>query len=133
MKTFKYQNKKSKNYFEGWYLRFTDQESSQNYAVIFAITKNVVDPHCFIQVFTQYDKECLYVRYPNSAFSFDDISNTISIMDNKMSISKLTVNEHNISIDLTLSDHSFLTKNDKPVSAMSFLQHFPLECFQEVL
>lgn len=129
MRTFKYQNKKNKNYFEGWYFRVTT--SSKNYGVIFAITKNEQDPHAFIQFFTDEMDRCLYLRYDSSEFSFKD--NTVYIGDNYLSLNELQINSEDLKIKLEIKNHLLYTKNNKVQSAMSYLENAPLECFQEVL
>ncbi len=130
MKTFKYQNKKNSDYFEGWYFRFTD-ESGVNYAVIFAITKCTEDPHCFVQIFNQYDESCKYVRYPVSKFNYDSLTDTVHINNNMLSDNILVIDEE-IKINLSISNQLYLNAN-KNESAMSYLKNFPLECFQEVI
>jgi len=130
MKTFKYQNKKNSNYFEGWYFRFTD-ESEINYAVIFAITKCIEDPHCFVQIFNQYDESCKYIKYPVNKFHYDSETDTVHINNNLLSDNILVIDEE-IKINLSISNHLYLSEN-KDKSAMSYLKNFPLECFQEVI
>ncbi len=132
MKTFKYQNKRDKNYFEGWYLRFTNSQTNDNYAVIFALTKSLDDPHSFIQVFHQDDDKCEYLRFSLNDFSYDFGSNTVRIKNNYLSLNELHV-EGNQQIDISLKNHSFLKVGNNNKSAMSYLRHFPLECFQEVI
>ena len=129
MDTFKYQNKRNKNYFEGWYLRFTT--NSHNYGLIFAITKNEQDPHAFIQFFQSGMDRCVYLRYDLDEFSFQD--DTVFIGNNKMSLDKVQIIEQDLEVDLTLKNHLYYTDKGKSKSAMSYLKNMPLECFQEVL
>ena len=124
MKKFGYQSKKRKNYFEGWYFRFSTR--TKNYAVIFAITKNVDDPHAFIQVFDDTMKECIYKRFDSSQFTFAD--GIVNIGGNKLSLKKAYVNINRFEVDLKFTSRNPMTK-----SAMGYLAKAPLDCFQEVI
>lgn len=123
MKKFGFQDKKSKNYFEGWYFRFT---ADVNYAIIFAITKNEEDPHAFIQLFNETMDECLYERFDISQFSY--INDIVNIGGNKLSMNKVFLNLKDTIIDL-----KFTAKNPMTKSAMGYLSNAPLDCFQEVI
>lgn len=123
MKTFGYQDKKSRNYFEGWYFRFTD---TVNYAIIFAVTKNEEDPHAFIQLFNETMNKCIYERFELSSFSFEDA--VVSIGNNKLSMHHVHVN-----INDTIIDLNFILTNPLHESAMGYLANAPLDCFQEVI
>ena len=63
MKSFTYQNRRKKDYFEGWYTRLVDIENNINIAVIFALTKNELDPHAFIQVYDGVELTNKYFRF----------------------------------------------------------------------
>ncbi len=123
MEKFKLQLKRHKNYFEGWYLRFT---SDVNYAVIFAITNCENDPHAFIQVFSELDKECVYKRFNLSDFQYKN--QEVFIKDNKLSLDSLYLNIDGFNVDL-----SFTQINAIRPSAMGYLSKFPLDTFQEVV
>jgi len=123
MEKFSFQDKKSKNYFEGWYFRFTN---NVNYAIIFAISKNEEDPHAFIQLFNDTMEECVYERFDLSAFSFSD--GTVNIGGNKLSLDMLYINIRDTEIDL-----EFTQTNPMIKSAMGYLSNAPLDCFQEVI
>ena len=123
MKKFNFQDKKSKNYFEGWYFRFTD---SVNYAIIFAITKNEDDPHAFIQLFNDTMKNCIYKRFDINQFRFEN--GTVYIDSNLLSLDNIYVKIDDYEIDL-----SFIQKNPLTKSAMGYLSDAPLDCFQEVI
>lgn len=125
MKKFEYKNKKDKNYFEGWYFRATDQ-NNKNYAVIFAVTKNEEDPHAFIQVFKNGDKECIYQKYDISLFRYEE--GTVHIGNNTLSLHKVYVNVRDYILDL-----AFERTIPLETSAMGYLEKAPLDCFQEVV
>jgi len=124
MKKFAYQNKKRKNYFEGWYFRFSTQET--NYAIIFAVTKNQEDPHAFIQLFSDKMEECIYKRFKISQFSYQD--GIVNIGGNKLSLKGVSANIDNFNVNL-----KFTVKNPVTKSAMGYLSNAPLDCFQEVI
>lgn len=122
MKRFAYQNKKSKNYFEGWYFRFVGEESI---GVIFALTKHSDDPHAFIQTFSNVSEQCKYQKFPVEDFFYDEKSHTVYIGENSLSNLEVHVDD----IHLKMDNH--LVYSEK--SSMTYLENAPLECFQEVL
>lgn len=124
MYTFKYKNKKDKNYFEGYYFRITNNDI--NIAVIFAITKNEEHPHSFIQIFKEGMDKCIYKEFNTEDFTFKD--NTIYIKDNYLSTNKAYINIDTFNIDV-----SFKSTVSHSKSAMGFLEKAPLDCFQEVV
>ena len=130
MRTFSYQNKRKKNYFEGWYTRFNTEDGIE-FAVIFAVTKYEKDPHSFIQVFKENDKKCVYLKYKVEDFSFND--GVVSIKNNQLSFDKLIVKTDNIDINIEMSNQETLTDLGLRQSAMGILENAPLECFQEVV
>jgi len=133
MNLFKYENKKQKNYFEGWYFKWTDKESKHSYALIFAITKDVNDSHSFIQFYDASINKSFYYRYDSSEFKFDRESNKVHIKQNSISEDMIYFNESGYEISIDQSNHQRLNEYQKTNSAMGFLSKAPLECFQEVL
>ncbi len=126
MNTFKYQNLKNKNYFEGWYLRITDEAKNVNLAFIFAITKDENDPHSFIQILNGSSNKSKYYRFETSDFSF--LKNCVYIKDNFLSMESMYLKTDDLEVSIIIDD----PENIKSKSAMSFLVKFPLDCFQEV-
>ncbi|AIO18015.1 hypothetical protein KQ51_00111 [Candidatus Izimaplasma bacterium HR1] len=133
MKTFEYQNKKSKDYFEGWYFRFTASETNKNYAVIFAITKNLEDSHSFIQVFSDTSEVCDYLRFKVEKFSYDYIENRLHIGKSSLSTTSIHLDTPSLKMDLDFSNKLSLESQPGSNSAMGYLSKVPLECFQEVI
>lgn len=131
MNIFRYRNLKNKNYFEGWYFRFST--NAKNYAIIFAITKNIDDPHAFIQLFDDTSKSCKYVRFSVEEFRYDDKDNKVIIGSNHLSLNDVFIDEVGFQIQLSFLSKSTLFDLDKKKSAMGYLSNFPLECFQEVI
>jgi len=133
MNLFKYQNKKDKNYFEGWYFRFTDTRSKSNFAVIFALTKHKTDSHSFIQVLDAKAQKSYYYKFDMSEFSYDEATKTVSIGVNKLNVNELYLKTVDFTITSTTKEIQELQLYGKTKSAMGFLQNAPLECFQEVI
>ena len=131
MERFQFQNKKEKDYFEGWYFRYTTDNI--NYAVIFAVSKNTTDPHSFIQVFDESDEACLYLRYDVADFSYDFEKHEVKISSNILGVNRVFVRSDKLSLDLTFTDCVGLDKFNGPDSAMAYLKNAPLQCFQEVI
>lgn len=130
MDTFSYQNKLSFDYFEGWYMRFTDEVNDLHYAIIFGVTKEVSDPHSFIQIYDGTNLTNNYYRYDVDDFSYSN--DTVYIKNHFLSKDSLYIKEDNIEINLLVKEQKFLA-GKKNKSAMSFLVNFPLECFQDVI
>ncbi len=126
MKQFKLQDKKKHNYFEGYYTRVVDERQDINYAFIFAKTLYKKDPHAFIQIFDGTSNT--YLRFPLEAFDYSE-SHTVTIGDNTLSPQHLTVKNKTFIIDVTFHHQTSLESK----SAMGYLSHFPLQCYQEVL
>lgn len=131
MKLFAYQNKKAKDYFEGWYFRFTTNNT--NYAVIFAITKNQKDPHAFIQLFKDSMKECEYLRFDTNEFQYDSELSRVSIGKNHLSTTDVKIDENSLKLELDFVDKKTLYDIASKKSAMGYLSNVPLQCFQEII
>ena len=131
MNTFEFRNLKKKNYFEGWYQRLVDEDKNINYAIIFGIAKNELDPHAFIQVFDGVKNESKYYRFESSDFYY--LKDTVFIKDNFLSLNSLYLKTNDLEISVLFSELRKLKKLFFNNSAMSFLSRFPLECFQEVI
>lgn len=123
MQKFSFQHKKKKDYFEGWYFRYT---SDINYAFIFAITNNTEDPHAFIQVFNETMDSCIYKRFELSEFSFE--KGLVRIGHNTLSLQKLYIDIDPLKLELSFENTTLLDK-----SSMGYLGSLPLDCFQEVV
>ena len=133
MKLFKFQDKKKRNYFEGWYFRFTDTSTNSNYAIIFAVTKNTNDPHSFIQIFDGVKNKSYYYRYAYNSFEFNSLKEVISIGENTLSVDSLRLETKDYKITCSINNHEYLAYYNNRQSAMGPLQHAPLECFQEII
>ena len=133
MTRFEFQNRKKKNYFEGWYLRFTDSKTNGNYAIIVAMTKDKDDPHAFIQFYNGVKHTATYYRYQLSDFSYDKLKNEVYIGDNILSPKKCHFEEDGIFLDVEVKNHIALHPYKNSDSAMGYMSNFPLECFQEVI
>lgn len=128
MNVFKYRNLKAKNYFEGWYLRVTDEKEGINLAFIFAITKYEEDPHAFIQVYDGVLLKNTYYRFNISDFKYED--GKVYIKDNYLSINEMFLDINDIKVNISMDKTKLNGKTNS--SAMSYMANFPLECFQEV-
>jgi hypothetical protein len=130
MKKFDFRNLKTSNYFEGWYLRITDELKNVNLAFIFAVTKDVDDPHSFIQIYDGISLTNKYYRFDISDFRF--INKTVSIKNNFLSLENMYINIKEFEIDISLESIKNIKMKHSEKSAMSYMSKFPLECFQEV-
>ncbi|QMS84308.1 hypothetical protein [Candidatus Xianfuyuplasma coldseepsis] len=133
MNTFAFQNKKKKNYFEGWYYRITDAENNINIAVIFALTKDKKHPHSFIQFYDGHQKKAYYYTFDINDFYYDDANDTVRIGQNELSVHHLLLHTDDVHIEATNHEVVPLQIYNGHQSAMGYLSNAPLECFQEVL
>ncbi len=131
MKTFKYQNLKKNQYFEGWYQRITDEKNEINYAFIFAIIKDEKDPHAFIQIFDGIKKKSKYYRYSIEDFHFSN--NTLFIKENYLSLNSMVVKNEDLEMSVLFNNLEFLNARFGTNSSMGYLAKLPLQCFQEVI
>lgn len=94
------------NYFEGWYFKFVDNKTERVFAVIPGISKNIGDPHSFIQIndsigITEYFR-----------FNIDDIKFSestkleITIQKNFFSMDRVILNLPNVKADLNLTNNT---------------------------
>ena len=107
-------------------MRLCDPANAINLALIWAVTYHVDDPHAFIQVFDGHRKENTYHRFDADAFYEED--GTLHIGHNTLGDASIHLSVSNLTLKGTFKK---LEPNRK--SAMGFLRHFPLQCFQEVL
>jgi tocopherol cyclase len=131
MKTFAYQNHREYDYFEGWYVRVIDQAQGINRSIIFACTKSTTDPHAFLQLFSYDDEAPDYIRYPLEAFQVD--GDTITMGPNRLSPTRIVIEEERFSCDLTIHNPVTLASQFGTQSAMSFVSWFRLQTNQEVV
>ncbi len=127
LERFKLQDKKTKNYFEGWYVRVTDITNDFNFAFIFAKTLDETDPHAFIQIVNGTTGKNTYLRFDLNQFTY--ANETVTISSHSLSANKVIINHTEVKVNITLSDHDAL----KQKSAMGILRKMPLECYQEII
>ena len=72
---------KSKNYFEGWYFKLSDQSGINSLAIIPGISygENAEDKHAFIQVLDVTNKAAHYLRFEISSFSYSATSRIVAM------------------------------------------------------
>ena len=116
MKKFEYRDLKTNNYFEGWYLRVTDELKNINMAFIFALTKDIDDPHSFIQVYDGIALTNKYYRFEVKDFSFK--AQTVFIKDNYLSLEKMHLNIEGFEISISLKTASNIIGKQNIKSAM---------------
>jgi len=131
MKTFRFQQHRQTDYFEGWYLRVIDPSQQINRSIIFACTFASTDPHAFLQLFSHADKTPQYIRYPLDAFRIEE--ERIYIGENYISPSEIFIHEADFACDFTISDPVTLASQFGTQSAMSFVSFFKLRTNQEVV
>jgi tocopherol cyclase len=131
MQPFAYQNRRTTNYFEGWYLRFVNAEEDVNVAVIFALSKAAKDPHAFIQLFQSTDQACDYIRYPLHQFRED--GELLWIADQYISPYEINVANNRIQIEGRFKNTIRIAKTMGSESAMSIVSYLPLNTAQEVI
>ncbi len=131
MNPFSYKNKRKQNYFEGYYLKITDDATHVSYAFIFGISKAIEDPHSFIQFLDGNNHTAFYYRFLDTDFKY--MNDTIYIKDNFVSMNQMFVSVDDIQISINITNQVVLEKQGFTNSAMGFLHKLPMECFQEVV
>jgi hypothetical protein len=121
---------KTKNYFEGWYLRITD-EDNHSYSFIFGITLYKDDPHSFIQIVDATEKKSYYFRFGVSDFYYN--KDSIRIKDNIFGIHQLKISIEPFNIDLNINPSVFVQRNGLAKCAMGFFKHLPMATYHEII
>ena len=121
---------KTKNYFEGWYLRITD-EDNHSYSFIFGISLYKNDPHSFIQILDATEKKSYYFRFEVSDFYYN--KDAIRIKDNIFGINQLKISIDPFDIDLNINPTVFIQRNGLAKCAMGFFKHLPLTTYHEII
>lgn len=131
MNSFKYKSRKSKNYFEGWYVKVIDIDNIISYSVIFGISKCKDDSHCFIQIIDGTCNKSMYFRYDIEDFHYSE--NEIRISTHSLSINSVKVNLEKLKIDLLFIDKIDIERSLFSPTIMGPFEYLPLECYHEVV
>ena len=85
---------KSKNYFEGWYFKLTDESEKNVFAVIPGISYGQFkeDDHAFIQILDSSNYSTHYFKYDISKFEYSKTDFSIRIDDNTFDRNKIYLN-----------------------------------------
>ena len=126
MSFFEQKIKNKPNRFEGWYVRFVEEDLKTNEAFILAFSTHQDDPHAFTQYFNGIAKTNNYTKHPLETFAFKD--ETVHLEKHRLSEQTFLFSTENHTLNLTFSN---VQKPHR--SAMSFLRFLPLECYQEVI
>lgn len=132
MNDFSYKGlRKTKNYFEGWYLKVVDDKSNLTYAIIFGISLYENDPHSFIQIVSSNDDDSYYYR-----FSVDDFycnRESVRIKDNVFGVHELKVKVGSFDFDLSIKPTVELKCYGLTNSAMGCIKYLPLCTYHEII
>lgn len=131
---------KKDNFFEGWYFKIVDSSEENIYAVIPGIfkSKDSAKEHAFIQVINGRTNESHYVRYPSSAFKFNEEVFEIEIAENFFSQEEIKVDIKNEDVDFSINA-KFANLKKWPFSKaspgpMGWYAYLPvMECYHGVL
>jgi hypothetical protein len=92
---------KRKNYFEGWFLKHCSADQGNVISIIPGIALNSDDSHAFIQIIDGISGETQYFSYPVEEFQWDRRNFNIQIGPNNFSLSGISLNIENKSIELS--------------------------------
>ena len=133
-------NRKTKNYFEGWYFKMVSANGASILSVIpgISISKNGEEQHAFIQVIDGKTAQTRYFSFPAEDFSYSEDRFAVSIGENFFCRDSLVLNIINDSIRLTgtlyLSNQTTLTKNGKRKNIMGWYRRMPfMQCYHGVV
>lgn len=137
-------NKKKTNYFEGWYYKCVSPDGLYTLAFIPGISKNIKDPHAFVQLFVSKNDgietklSSFYFRYEVRDFAFGYDHFYVQIGKNHFSKDKVEIHLKNKDIDVsgtinisntTPIDRSLFTPN-----IMGFFGYFNfMECYHGIV
>lgn len=122
---------KTKNYFEGWYLKVVDDKNNNNYAIIFGISLYEKDPHSFIQIIDESEINSHYYRFDIKDFFYNRES--IMIKENMLGINKLKINVGDFIFDLDIKPSVQLKKYGLTNNAMGCFKLLPLCTYHEIV
>lgn len=131
MNPFTFKKRKSKNYFEGYYIRIIDESKRFNKAFIFGVTYYKEDPHAFIQLVDGDNNSTKYYRFDVSEFSYD--KQTVYFKDNHLSLDHIYIKTDDFLIEGNIKNHVKIEKFLGSNSAMSFMHMFPMKTYQEIV
>lgn len=86
-----FQNKKKKEYFEGWYYKLLNAKEDVVFSIIFGISKSIEDPHAFIQVINNYNNKTYYFKYSLTTFTVQNAPFMITIEKNMFTEEKIVL------------------------------------------
>ncbi|MGE5456295.1 MAG: tocopherol cyclase family protein [Ignavibacteriales bacterium] len=120
---------KTKNYFEGWYLKVVND--NHVLACIFGISLYESDPHSFIQIMDSDDSKSRYFRFNVEDFYYN--KDVVRIKDNILSVHKLKLSIDDFEIDLKITPTTNLNEIFCMKSVMGPFKYLPLPAYHEVI
>lgn len=121
---------RKKDYFEGWYLRVTD-DNNHSYVFIFGITLYEDDPHSFIQIIDSDEQKAYYFRFNVCDFYYN--KKAIRIKDNILGIHQLKISIEPFDIDINIKPTTHLKRDGLCKCAMSFFRYLPLPTYHDII
>lgn len=88
-------NRKTHNYFEGWYYKLVSADRLHSIAFIPGFSRDPSDTHAFVQVIDGTSGKSWYYRFPAADFHFSKKGFTVNIAGNHFSANQLSVNLQN--------------------------------------
>lgn len=132
-----FQNKKKKDYFEGWYYKLLNLDGSVTLSLIPGVSKSVEDPHAFIQVINNHNHQTYYIRYPLSSFKFQSAPFMITIDQNSFTRNQIILSIKDV-VDLegviNLGEWTMIDESLYAPNIMGPFAYLPwMECYHGVM
>jgi len=122
---------KTKDYFEGWYLRLVDTNNNLSYSIIFGISLYENDPHSFIQIINNQTEKSDYLRFGIDDFIYEPRS--IKIKDNILSQYELNLKLQDLTIHVENTNLDYIETKKLTPGAMGFFKYLPLCTYHEII
>ncbi|MCK9217769.1 MAG: hypothetical protein M0P77_07630 [Firmicutes bacterium] len=137
--------RKGKKYFEGWYFKQVSWDAENIISIIPGISKDPLDPHCFVQVITLFNglsnHEILrthYYKYSIDEFKIKDEPFRLVVGDSLFDSKGIMLNLKNESCrikgDIKFSPFTKIRRKITSPSAMGYFAYFNfMECNHDII
>lgn len=130
---------KTKNFFEGWYFKISDESGEHVLAFIPGVSLGSSDEysHSFLQIVNGTENKYDYLKYETNSFKCSEDKLDLEVHDNNFSLDGLSLNvvEENISISGSIEFNSVLKWPDTFLNpgSMGFYNYLTfMECYSQV-
>ncbi|MGL5041704.1 MAG: tocopherol cyclase family protein [Culicoidibacterales bacterium] len=132
---------KTRHFFEGWYLKMTNREQTETFALIPGIFygEKASQNHCFLQVLHGSQVSYEYLSFPAATFSASSKDFDVQILENHFSKMLVDVNvklssNEKFSAKIKIAEQSYWPSTIVNPGSMGFFNYLPLmECYMQTV